>query len=233
MADHPTEIGIARKARDAVAEAEQLRAENARLVEQLDAYRANRPGTAISVPPIEDRKCVRCECVFVDEKQRRVTCQRCGATLDAFDVLHQYAIKERRFFYANEKVKREHAQLKAEIEAMQDTLKAKVPRVNCPRGCGAMVVPSTHAGGVTPHACYARRAQRRIVPQTPADRWRVVQADGAVLTAWCSQVEAMRFASQAPGRRVEEYTKPIGDKAERAAERVAEFKAQEERRIRG
>ncbi len=233
MADQPTEIGIARKARDAAAEAEQLRAENARLVEQLDGYRATRPSTAIDIRAVADMQCARCECVLVDEKHRRVTCQRCGAILDAFDMLHQYALKERRFFHENETVKREHARLKAEVEAMKDTLKAKIARVACPRGCGAMVVPSTHAGGVTPHACYARRARRRVVPQTPAVRWRVVQEDGAVLTAWCPQVDAMRFASQKPGRSVEEYTKPIGDKAERAAERVAEFKAQEERRARG
>jgi len=43
VADQPTEIGIARKARDAAAEAEQLRAENARLIAQLDALRAAYP----------------------------------------------------------------------------------------------------------------------------------------------------------------------------------------------
>lgn len=220
MADQPTEIGIARKARDAAAEAEQLRAENARLVEQLDALRAG--SKSIDVAP-RGARCHRCDAVYVDNLSRTVTCQRCGKALDAIDVLHEYAVRERNFMHANEHAKRELAQLRAQAAALQgdvNAARAIKTRLDCPRGCGASVAASdSHPHGVAPHACYKRRADRRMVPREYADRWRVY-VDGEAATRWCSQVEAVRHADKHGGR-AEEYTGPIGDQAERAADRAA------------
>ena len=223
MADQPTEIGIARKARDAAAEAEQLRAENARLVEQLDALRST--SKSIDVAP-RGESCHRCVSVYVDNVSRTVTCQRCGKTLDAIDVLHEYAIRERNFMHTNDHAKRELALLRAEAEALKgdvNAARAIKTRAQCPRGCGASVAASDmHPHGVAPHACYKRRADRGKVPRTADRRWRVIGDDGPT-TRWCSQIEAMRHATEHGGR-VEEYTGPIGDKAERIVDR-AEFEA--------
>ena len=95
---------------------------------------------------------------------------------------------------------------------------SKVPeRVECPRGCGKFIARSdSHPRGVAPHNCYARRAMKHLVPTSAECRWRVV-VDGA-WSRWTDMVTATRTATQQGGR-VEEYLGPIGDKAERAAER--------------
>lgn len=220
MADQPTEIGIARKARDAAAEADLLRAENARLVEQLDALRSD--VKSIDVAP-RGEHCYRCVAVYVDAVSRTVSCQRCGKALDAIDVLHEYAVRERNFMHANEHAKRELAQLRTQAEALKrdvSTAHAIKTRTECPRGCGASVAASaSHPHGVAPHACYKRRADRGLAPRGPDTRWRVIGDDGPA-TRWCSQLAAMRHATEHGGR-VEEYTGPIGDKAERAVDRAA------------
>ena len=171
--------------------------------------------------------CHRCVSVYVDNVSRTVTCQRCGKALDAIDVLHEYAIRERNFMHTNDHAKRELALLRAEAEALKgdvNAARAIKTRAQCPRGCGASVAASgMHPHGVAPHACYKRRADRGMVPRGPDIRWRVIGDDGPT-TRWCSQMAAMRHATEHGGR-VEEYTGPIGERAERAAERV-EFERQ-------
>lgn len=216
------ELAIARKARAAADEADELRAENARLVAMLDELRAKESGLAEKPRPYLEKKCpMRCVAVYVDNKRRTVECQRCGALLDAIDVLHEFAVKERQFIAANESAKRELARLQAQLEALKgDVTKSQLRRVECPRGCGKFVAASAyHPRGVAPHACYAARVRRHMVPDKAARRWRVVEPDGA-LTRWSDLVTATRHATTVGGR-VEEYTGPIGDVAERAAERVA------------
>lgn len=219
MDNHPIEIGIARKARDAAAEAEQLRAENARLVDQLNALRAD--AKSIDVAPRGDH-CYRCVAVYVDAVSRTVSCQRCGKALDAIDVLHEYAVRERNFMHANEHAKRELTRLQAQAEALRRDVSAAhaiKTRTECPRGCGASVaVSGSHPHGVAPHDCYKRRARKGLVPRGPDDRWRVV-SDNIPTTRWCSQLAAMRHATENGGI-VEEYNGPIGDKAERKADRA-------------
>lgn len=213
-----SDIGIARKARDAAEEAAQLRAENARLIDQLDALRKTTKSIDV-VPP--GKSCVRCVAVYVDNVSRVVTCQRCRKRLDAIDVLHEYAVRERHFMHANEHAKRELAMLRAEAEALKGDVRAArsiKTRSPCPRGCGAFIAASPdHPFGVAPHACYKRRADRWMVPRSADARWRVVGDDGKT-TRWCSQIQAMAHATEHGGR-VEEYTLPIGDKAEREADR--------------
>lgn len=235
------EFAIARKARDTAAELEQARADLAALTAQLDALRAEAPGTAL--PDAKDTphgsggsRCNKWHpVVLVDSHKREVTCRHCGAVLDAFDVLAQYATEERRFLNENEHAKREHARIKAQTELMKADIavvRRERQRVACPRGCGAMVVADRCVtGGVVAHGCYKRRARDGKVPRTEAERWRCVTEtdEGAMGTRWCDRVTATRSAT-AHGGTVEEYKGPIGDKAERAAERVAEFTARETRR---
>lgn len=230
------DIGIARKARDAAAEVEQLRESNAALALQLDAYRANLPGTAL--PDSKDAphgyKCGAAghPVVFVDSHKRKVTCRYCDAVLDAFDVLLQYANKERRLWTENEHVKREHDRLKKSCEEMKADIAAvgrERQRVECPRGCGAMIVADPCVtGGITAHDCYKRRARAGAVPRIAEERWRCVTDGGA--TRWCDRITATRSATEHGGR-VEEYKGAIGDKAERAAERVAAFAKRQGARV--
>jgi len=213
------EIAIARKARAAADEAAELRAENARLVELLDALRAQASGIATKPRPYEEQQCYRCVAVYVDRKRRVVECQRCGAELDPIEVLHEFAVKERQFLAANQHAQKELQRLEAQIKALaNDVARSKPPeRVECPRGCGKFIARSdSHPRGVAPHNCYARRAMRHLVPTSAECRWRVV-VDGA-WSRWTDMVTATRTATQQGGR-VEEYLGPIGDKAERAAER--------------
>lgn len=223
------EIGIARKARDAMAELEQLREENARLVTQLDHLRAG--SRSIDIAP-RGKRCRTCIAVYVDNRKRRVTCQECGHTLDAIDVLHEYATKERQFWDRNERVKQEHAKLSAAVESMKADLAAvgrQRARVLCPRECGAMVVrDQCVTGGVVAHACYKRRAQAGKVPRDEERRWRAVTDEGP--TNWCDQISAMKYATDHGGH-VEEYKGAIGDKAERAAERVAAYAKQQKVKV--
>lgn len=223
------DIGIARKARASAAEVESLRESNAALAAQLDAYRANMPATTL--PKSEDTPHThgyRCgaghPCVLVDSHKRKVTCRFCGSVLDAFDVLLEFANGERRLWTENEHVKREHARLKATCESMKADIAAvhrERQRIECPRGCGAMIVAAfCVTGGITAHDCYKRRARDGKVPRTAEERWRCVTDEG--VTRWCDRVSATRAATEHGGR-VEEYKGAIGDKAERAAERVAEF----------
>jgi hypothetical protein len=229
-----TDIGIARKARDAAAEVEQLRESNAALAAQLDAYRANMPGTAL--PDAKDTPHGwRCgnghPSILVDSNKRKVTCRYCGAVLDAFTVLLEFATEERRFWNENEHAKREHDRVKAQTESMKEAIAAvhrERQRVECPRGCGAKIVAdSCVTGGITAHDCYKRRAKDGKVPRFTEERWRAVVVDKA--TRWCDRVTATRSATEHGGN-VEEFKGPIGDKAERAAERVAAFTKQEAER---
>ena len=222
MSDPIDELAIARKARTAADELADLREQNARLVELLDVLRAQSAGIAETPRPLGEQKCYRCVAVYVDNKRRVVKCQQCGAELDPIDVLHEFAVRERRFLASNDMAKRELARLHAEIEALKGDLQAvrRPPtRVECPRGCGKFVAASdVHPRGVTPHACYAVRAKRHMVPRDSRERWRVVTDAGA--GRWTDMVTATRAATAA-GARVEEYLAPIGDVAERAAERRA------------
>lgn len=222
MSDAVDELAIARKARAAADELADLRAQNARLVELLDVLRAQSAGIAETPRPHAEQKCYRCAAVYVDNKRRVVECQRCGAELDPIEVLHEFAVRERRFLASNDLAKRELARLHAEIEALKGDLQtARRPptRVECPRGCGKFVAASdVHPRGVAPHACYAARVKRHLVPRDAKERWRVVTDAGA--GRWTDMVTATRAATAA-GSRVEEYLGPIGDAAERAAERRA------------
>lgn len=219
------ELAIARKARDSAAEADDLRAENAKLVEQLDALRAQSGGLAEKPTPLVEQKCYRCAAVYVDRKKRVVECQRCGSKLDPIDVLYEFVTKERNFLADNEHSKRELARIKAEIESLKgDAAKARVKRIECPRGCGKFVAASdSHPHGVTPHACYEARVGLHLVPRTTAERWRVVFVEGP--SRWTNLMTATRTATNADGARVEEFTGPIGEKAERARDR-AEYERQ-------
>lgn len=215
------ELAIARKARAVADEAAELRAENARLVEMLDALRAQVSGLAVKPKPLADRKCSgRCIAVYVDIEERTVECQRCGSALDPIEVIHEYALKERNFQYANAHAVKELERIKAEIEALKgDRAAARVQRIECPRGCGKFVARSmSHAHGVVPHACYGRRAELHLVPRTSEERWRVIFNEGA--SWWVDLVTATRTATKTEGARVEEYTGPIGEKAERARDRA-------------
>lgn len=223
MSDAVDELAIARKARAAADELADLRAQNARLVELLDVLRAQSAGIAETPRPHAEQKCYRCAAVYVDNKRRVVECQRCGAELDPIEVLHEFAVRERRFLASNDLAKRELARLHAEIEALKGDLQAarRPPtRVECPRGCGKFVAASdVHPRGVAPHACYAARAKRHLVPRVIQERWRVVTDAGA--GRWTDMVTATRAAAVTAGARVEEYLGPIGDAAERATERRA------------
>ena len=214
------ELAIARKARAAADEVADLRAENAKLVDQLDALRAQSSGLAEKPTPLADQKCYRCVAVYVDRKKRRVECQRCGAILDPIDVLHEFVVKERNFLSENEHAKRELEHLKREAATLKiDIAKSRTSRIECPRGCKKTVAVSySHPHGVTPHDCYETRARRGLVPSSPEERWRVTTADGS-MTAWTNLMTATRSATHHEGR-VEEYTGPIGEKAERARDRV-------------
>lgn len=220
MSDAVDELAIARKARAADDELADLRAQNARLVELLDVLRAQSAGIAETPRPLDERKCYRCVAVYVDNKRRVVECQQCGAKLDPIDVLHEFAVRERRFLASNDMAKRELARLHAKIEALKGDLQtARRPptRVECPRGCGKFVAASdVHPRGVAPHACYAARAKRHMVPDAAERRWRVVTDAGA--SRWTDMVTATRTAT-VEGGHVEEYTGPIGDAAERKSER--------------
>lgn len=214
------ELAIARKAREASTEAEELRAENARLVEMLDALRAQSSGLAFKPAAIGEQKCYRCTAIYIDQKKRTVECQQCGAKLDPFDVLYEYATKERTLLQWNASFRVEHAKLKAEIEALKgDVAKARITRIECPRGCRKFVAVShSHPHGVTPHACYEARAALNLVPHSTAERWRVIFPSGP--SRWCSLMTATRTATQNEGARVDEYTGPIGEKAERVRDRA-------------
>ena len=220
MADQPTEIGIARKFRDAAAEAAQLREDNAKLIAQLDELRA---GTSTIAPaPKKDGRCYRCVAVYVDQRRRKVTCQTCGTELDALDVLHEFATGERQLLASSEFAKRELADLREQagrLRADVNAAKAIKRRALCEK-CGASIAASDmHPGGIAPHGCYKRRAYDGKVPRKAEERWRVVNDDGA--SRWCDHVSAIRAAAKADGCRVEEYTGPIGDKAERSVDRAA------------
>ena len=221
------ELAIARKARAAEGEAEELRAENARLRDMLDAMRAQANGLAIK--PVTDgkAKCHRCVAVYVNIKERTVECQHCGSLLDPLDVLHEFATGERNLLQWNAHYKAEQMKLRNEIDALKgDAARARIKRVECPRGCRKFVaISDSHPRGVTPHTCYAVRANLGLVPKTPETRWRIVSADGQRMSRWADQVSAMRGAASETAARVEEYTGPIGERAERAAERV-EFERQ-------
>jgi hypothetical protein len=225
------ELAIARKARDSAAEADDMRAENAKLVEQLDALRAQSSGLAEKPTPIAERKCYRCAAVYIDRKKRVVECQRCGSKLDPIDVLYEFCTKERNFLADNEHSKKELARIKAEIGALKgDAAKARVTRIECPRGCGKFVAVShSHPHGVTPHACYEARADRHLVPHSAEERWRVLFTEGGK-SRWTNLMTATRTATKTDGARVEEFTGPIGEKAERARDR-AEHERQWRERI--
>lgn len=214
------EMGIARKARAASEEADGLRAENARLVEMLDVLRAQTQGLAIKPPPDGKAKCYRCTAVYVDPKRRTVECQHCGSLLDPLDVLHEYAVKERNFQHANKHAVDELARVTAQIAALKgDVSKARTERIECPRGCRKFVAVSlSHPHGVKPHACYEARAGLHLVPRSTEERWRVIFVEGK--SRWTNHMTATRTAAKTEGARVEEFTGPIGEKAERARDRV-------------
>ncbi len=214
------ELAIARKAKAATDEAAELRAENAKLVDLLDVLRAQASGLAIKPHAIGEGKCHRCDAVYVDHKLRRVECQRCGSLLDPIDVLHEFAMKERNFLHTNAHAKEELARLHAEIEALKgDLAGARVKRVECPRGCRKWIASDPmRPYGVARHACYEARAALGLVPRTHAERWRVVNENGT--SRWSDLVSATRAAAKGEGASVEEYTRPIGEKAERVLDRV-------------
>ena len=57
-----------------------------------------------------------------------------------------------------------------------------------------VAISDSHPRGVTPHTCYAVRANLGLVPKTPETRWRIVSADGQRMSRWADQVSAMRGA---------------------------------------
>lgn len=225
--DEINDLAIARKARDLSAEAEQLRADKAALMEQLDSYRKSQPGLTI-IGREEKQHGLQClhlapgirhPVVVLDDTDRTVRCRRCQRKLDAFDVLMEYASGERNLLYTNDALLREHRNLTEQIEGMKrDLAEGKMRnRVACPK-CGLMVAPAPCvAGGLTAHGCYKRRADEGKVPRRPEERWRMVTEDGRG-TRWCDHISALRAAEEHGGT-VEEYTLPIGDTAERAAAR--------------
>lgn len=226
------ELAIARKARDAATEAAELRAENARLAEQLDALRAQSSGLAEKPTPLAEQKCYRCAAVYVDRKARVVECQRCGSRLDPIDVLYEFVTKERNFLAENVHAQRELERLRREAASLKiDIAKSQSSRIECPRGCRKTVAVSmSHAHGVTPHDCYKARAARHLVPRSAEERWRVIFADDAGASRWVDRVTATRTAAKTEGARVEEYTGPIGEKAERARDRAEHERQWRERR---
>lgn len=212
------EIGIARKARAASEEAAELRAENKRLVEMLDAIRSNSASTDIKPDAVP--KCPRCVSVWVDIKKRVVECRRCGAKLDPLDVLHEFATEERRFLQWNVHARQELERMRIEAGSLKrDIARARTERIECPRGCRKFVAVSlSHPHGVTPHACYGARARLHLVPRVAEERWRVLFVEGA--SRWTNLMAATRTATNTEGARVEEFAGPIGEKAERARDRA-------------
>jgi hypothetical protein len=70
--------------------------------------------------------------VLVWQDRPRVDCKTCGATLDAHQVLLDYANKERSFYWKNEEAKRLLAEMNKRIEDLkreERNLKARVKRV--------------------------------------------------------------------------------------------------------
>jgi hypothetical protein len=225
------ELAIARKAREATDEAAELRAVNARLVEQLDALRAN--ASTLAIAPTEGTpKCHRCLAITVDDKRRIVKCTRCGSKLDPFDVLYEFATEERKLLQWNRHYRAEQAKLRNELDALKgDVAKARTERIQCPRGCRKFVaVSSSHAHGVTPHACYEARARLGLVPRVREERWRITDGEG--VSRWVDHVTATRSAAKTEGVRVEEYAGPIGEKAERARDRAEHERQWRERMAR-
>lgn len=74
-------------------------------------------------PPLDVQRAKPMGCyhrqVVVYEENREVRCQSCNALLDPFDVIMEYAERERRFHFASEYRKKKQRQLEERIESLK------------------------------------------------------------------------------------------------------------------
>lgn len=115
------------------ADLHRLETENAKLKAALASIRASRnPHTLLSLEwgeRIHGLRCVartgvaRHAVVLLNEDARSVLCRFCGETLDAFEVLHEFARDERRFNFTLEGGREEVARLVRNIGELTATRK--------------------------------------------------------------------------------------------------------------
>lgn len=102
----------------------QFRQMKARL-EELELLYATRfrhqvPTSSSAVPEVHGgSRCGFHPHVIVSMKRPSVTCSTCGVTLDALDVLREYARGERAFAHTLEHLRQEHTRLSKEIDHLK------------------------------------------------------------------------------------------------------------------
>lgn len=140
MSDKPTEpvIEVGKASTDA-ADLHRLRAENAKMAAALASLRAGRnPHTLLVLEWGERIHGYQCgartsgiyhDVVMMNEDSRAVRCRYCGETLDAFDVLLDFARGERQFNFAVDAARREVTRLRSDIEELTKTRKNSMAAV--------------------------------------------------------------------------------------------------------
>lgn len=133
-----TDIGMARRAKVAESENEKLKQQ----LEEMHELRArhNGGGDLAADHSQHGHDVYRCDArapgggrhpLVCLTKDRTVECRSCGATLDAFDVLLQYAHAERMFSYHLTSLRKEVAELKVARDKLvkeRSSLKSQVKR---------------------------------------------------------------------------------------------------------
>jgi hypothetical protein len=93
-------------------EHEELRAEVERLRQLV-------PAQALDIVPGAHLHLCWRSGVVLDETTRAVTCKGCKATRDAFDVLLEYAKRDRNFMWTQKHLRDEEKRLRAEVETLR------------------------------------------------------------------------------------------------------------------
>lgn len=85
-------------------------------------------------PPLDVKRSKPTGCyhrqVLVHEEPREVRCQSCNALLDPFDVIMEYAERERRFHFASEYRQKKQRELEQRIEALKREERNTKARLN-------------------------------------------------------------------------------------------------------
>ncbi len=74
----------------------------------------------------------RCTEVLVDEETRSLECQRCSKTIDPFDYLWKYAMKQQRIVFNLSSAEHENERLNksvTELKRQERNIKARIRRV--------------------------------------------------------------------------------------------------------
>jgi hypothetical protein len=155
-AEAVTDIGIARRAREAETAKLKLETELEMLRGQLAELNRKHDGRGdLEADPKarthDDRCCARAPgggkhpIVLVDAKERDVECKVCGATLDPIDVLLEFARAERMFSYHLASLRDETKALRKERDdliRLRSSLKSQVRRKTARRDAAAKEVPA-------------------------------------------------------------------------------------------